>query len=364
LEINTKVSNHSRKIIHIDMDAFYASVEQLDNPELRGKPVAVGGSRERGVVAAASYEARKFGVRSAMASKIAKRKCPELIFVKPRFDRYTEISRKIRNIFLEYTDLVEPLSLDEAYLDVTFAKKGLPSATLIAKEIKQRIFDEIKLTASAGVSYNKFLAKVASDVNKPNGIFVVTPEKAQEFIDNLEIRKFFGIGKVTAEKLNKNGIWFGRDLKKMDRLELVRLFGKAGDYYYKICRGEDEREVQPSRERKSLGAEDTFSTDIFRAEELELELLKIVEVLWPRVERSKVRAKTLTLKFKYSDFEQHTRSNTIAGVFSSKTQLIDESKKLLNKEEGFTRGIRLLGLTLSNFIREEEGKPVQLGIQF
>ena len=347
------------------MDAFYASVEQLDKPELRGKPVVVGGSSERGVVAAASYEARKFGVRSAMASKIAKRKCPDLIFVKPRFDRYKEISNQIRNIFLEYTDLVEPLSLDEAYLDVTFAKKGKPSATLIAKEIKQRIFNELKLTASAGVSYNKFLANVASDVNKPNGIFVVTPAEAQEFIDNLEVRKFFGIGKVTAEKLNKNGIWFGRDLKKMDRFELVRLFGKAGDYYYKICRGEDDREVQPSRVRKSVGAEETFSVDIFRIEELEEEMIKIADILWPRVERANVRAKTLTLKFKYSDFEQHTRSSTINGYFSSKNKLISESKKLLNKDEGFSKGIRLLGLTLSNFIQDEiVSKPVQLVIEF
>jgi DNA polymerase-4 len=358
------VAENTQKIIHIDMDAFYASVEQLDNPELKGKPVAVGGSRERGVVAAASYEARKFGVRSAMPSKTAKRKCADLIFVKPRFDRYKEISNQIRNIFLEYTDLVEPLSLDEAYLDVTFAKKGLPSATLIAKEIKQRIFDEIHLTASAGVSYNKFLAKVASDVNKPNGIFVVTPKQAQEFIDNLEVRKFFGIGKVTAEKLNKNGIWFGRDLKKMDRLELVRMFGKAGDYYYKICRGEDEREVQPSRERKSVGAEDTFFTDLYRVEELEKELLKIADTLWPRIERSKVKAKTLTFKFKYADFEQHTRSNTITGYFISKNQLVAESLKLLNKGGGFSKGIRLLGLTVSNFIQDETGTPVQLVIEF
>ena len=248
------------------MDAFYASVEQLDNPELKGKPVAVGGSRERGVVAAASYEARKFGVRSAMSSKVAKRKCVDLIFVKPRFSRYKEISNQTRNIFLEYTDLVEPLSLDEAYLDVTYTKKGLPSATLIAKEITSRIFEETGLTASAGVSYNKFLAKVASDVNKPNGLFVVTPKEAQEFIDKLEVRKFFGIGKVTAKKLNNIGIWFGRDLKNMERLELVRMFGKAGNYYYDICRGIDNRKVQPSRERKSVGAENTFSNDSIRVD--------------------------------------------------------------------------------------------------
>ena len=346
------------------MDAFFASVEQLDNPGLRGLPVAVGGSGERGVVAAASYEARKFGVRSAIPSKIAIRKCPDLIFVKPRFSRYKEISNQIQNIFLEYSDLVEPLSLDEAYIDVTYAKKGKPSATLIAKEIKARIFEETQLTASAGVSYNKFLAKVASDINKPNGIFVITPESALEFIDNLEVRKFFGIGKVTAEKLNKIGIWFGRDLKKMDRLELINLFGKSGNYYYKICRGEDDREVEPSRERKSVGAEETFLSDIFQMKDLENEILKIADTLWPRIERSNARAKTLTLKYKYADFEQHTRSNTITGYFSSKNQLITESKKLLKKGGGFSKGIRLLGLTVSNFQGDETPKPVQLVIEF
>ena len=346
------------------MDAFYASVEQLDNPSLKGKPVAVGGSGERGVVAAASYEARKFGVRSALSSKVAKRKCPNLIFVKPRFARYKEISNQIRNIFFEYTDLVEPLSLDEAYLDVTFAKKGKPSATLIAKEIKQRILNETGLTASAGVSYNKFLAKVASDVNKPNGLFVVTPEQAQDFIDNLEVRKFFGIGKVTAKKLNQMGIWLGRDLKKIDRRELVRLFGKSGNYYYEISRGEDHRPVQPSRERKSVGAEQTFSTDLFYENDLEKEMLEIADILWERITRSAVKAKTLTLKYKYADFEQHTRSQTISTWFSSKEQLITESKKLLKSGGGFSKGIRLLGLTVSNFLQEEIKKPVQLTIEF
>ena len=346
------------------MDAFYASVEQLDNPELRGKPVAVGGEGERGVVAAASYEARKFGVRSAMPSKIARRKCQDLIFVKPRFSRYKEISNKIREIFFEYTDLVEPLSLDEAYLDVTYAKKGKPSATLIAREIKSRIFEETKLTASAGVSYNKFLAKVASDVNKPNGIFVITPKEAVEFIENLEVRKFFGIGKVTAEKLNKIGIWYGRDLKKMDRLELIRLFGKAGDYYYKICRGEDNRQVEPFQERKSVGAEETFIADLFYTADLEREMLQIADEVWRRTEKSEVKAKTLTLKFKYADFEQHTRSITIPGFFTSKSQLIAEGKKLLYKGGGFSKGIRLLGLTVSNFKQEEITKPVQLVIEF
>ncbi len=345
------------------MDAFYASVEQLDNPGLRGKPVAVGGSRERGVVAAASYEARKYGVRSAMASQVAKRKCKDLIFVKPRHSRYKEVSEQIRSIFFEYTDLVEPLSLDEAYLDVTYAKKGKPSATLIAQDIRRRIFEETKLTASAGVSYNKFLAKVASDVKKPNGIFVVTPGRAQEFIDNMEIRKFYGIGKVTAERLNKIGIWFGRDLRQIDRFELVRLFGKSGNYYYEICRGEDNRLVEPFRERKSVGAEETFSTDIFLLNELETELLQIAEYLWERYQRAGAKAKTLTLKYKYADFEQHTRSKTITGWYTLKVELIEGAKDLLRAEE-FIKGIRLLGLTLSNFKAEERNEPVQLTIEF
>lgn len=346
------------------MDAFFASVEQLDNPELHGKPVAVGSSGERGVVAAASYEARKFGVKSALSSRVAKRRCPDLIFVKPRFNRYKEISNQIRNLFLEYTDLVEPLSLDEAYLDVTYAKKGKPSATLIAKEITSRIFAETGLTASSGVSYNKFLAKVASDVNKPNGIFVITPDRAQEFIDELEVRKFFGVGKVTAQKLNEIGIWRGADLKNMERLELVRMFGKAGNYYYDICRGEDNRLVLASRQRKSVGAEQTFLTDLFYPTDLETELLAICDILWERIERAKVKGKTLTLKFKYSDFEQHTRSKTISGYFSTKAKLISEAKLLLKAGGGFSKGIRLLGLTVSNFLREEVSKPVQLAIDF
>lgn len=354
-----------RKIIHVDMDAFYASVEQLDQPDLKGKPVAVGGSSDRGVVAAASYEARRFGVRSAMASKVARRKCPDLIFVKPRFSRYKEISNQIRNIFFEYTDLVEPLSLDEAYMDVTFAKKGLPSATLIAKEIRQRIFEETGLTASAGVSYNKFLAKVASDVNKPNGIFVVTPKQAKAFIEELEVKKFFGIGKVTASKLNKMGVWYGKDLLKIERLELVKAFGKAGNYYYNICRGIDERPVQPSRERKSVGAENTFGKDIYESEDLEKELFRIAEKVWERTSQSDVKAKTLTLKYKYADFEQHTRSKTLETFFQTKETFWEESKKLLHSDEGFSKGIRLLGLTLSNFQHEEIVKDaVQLIIEF
>jgi DNA polymerase-4 len=261
--------------------------------------------------------------------------------------------------------LVEPLSLDEAYLDVTYAKKGLPSATLIAKEIKQRIFDCTGLTASAGVSYNKFLAKVASDVNKPNGIFVVTPDKAQAFIDRLEVRKFFGIGKVTAEKLNKMGVWYGSDLKKVDRLELSRLFGKAGNYYYHICRGEDKREVQASRERKSVGAENTFSSDLFLEDDLENALGKIADKVWERAVKSKVKAKTLTLKFKYADFEQHTRSKTLDAYYNNKELFLKESFKLMQIEGGFQKGIRLLGLILSNFVDEnKENKVVQLVLKF
>lgn len=346
------------------MDAFFASVEQLDNPELRGKPVAVGGSGERGVVAAASYEARRFGVKSAVSSKVANRRCPDLIFVKPRFNRYKEISDQVRKIFLEYTDLVEPLSIDEAYLDVTMAKKGLPSATLIAKEIMNRIFVETGLTASAGVSYNKFLAKVASDVNKPNGIFVITPNQAQEFIDNLEVKRFFGIGKVSAKKLNEIGIWFGRDLKQLDRHELIRMFGKAGNYYFEICRGDDNRVVQPSRERKSVGAENTFLTDLFLISEIEKEMLKIAEILWSRIEQANVKGKTLTLKYTYSDFEKHTRSKTVSGYINSKEFLVKEGNGLLKSGGGFDRGIRLLGLTVSNFIREEKSEPVQLTLEF
>ena len=345
------------------MDAFFASVEQLDNPKLKGKPIAVGGSRERGVVAAASYEARRYGVRSAMSSKLAKRKCPDLIFVRPRFDRYKEISQKIRDLFFEYTDLVEPLSLDEAFLDVTYAKKGKPSATLIAKEIRQRIKQITGLTASAGVSYNKFLAKTASDVNKPDGIFVITPDQAQMFLDKLEVRKFFGIGKVTAEKLNKMGIWNGSDLKKISRFEMIRLFGKAGNYFYEICRGEDSRPVEPFHERKSVGAEQTFLTDLYKIDELEEEMLKIAEMLWERILKAGVKAKTLTIKFKYADFERHTRSKTISKWFSTKELLILETKILLHTIN-FIKGIRLLGLTVSNFINEESREPVQLTMDF
>lgn len=345
------------------MDAFYASVEQRDNPALRGKPVAVGGDTARGVVAAASYEARRYGVRSAISSKVAHRRCPDLIFVRPRFDVYKAMSEQIRSIFFEYTDLVEPLSLDEAYLDVTYAKKGKPSATLIAREIKSRIFAETGLTASAGVSFNKFLAKVASDINKPDGLFVITPDQAEAFIDNLEVRKFYGIGKVTAQKMNQNGLWFGRDLRKLDRHELIRLFGKAGNYYYEIVRGIDDRPVVPFHERKSLGAENTFETDLFLFSQMVPEIEQVVATVWRRLQRSGLKGRTLTLKIKFADFEQITRSKTRQDYYTSAEMILDEGLKLLKAEEPFARGIRLLGLTLSNFYIPEKG-PVQLVLNF
>lgn len=345
------------------MDAFFASVEQLDDPALRGKPVVVGGSGERGVVAAASYEARRFGVRSAMSSSLAKRKCPDLIFVKHRFPRYKEISLQIGSIFSEYTDLVEPLSLDEAFLDVSYTKKGKPSATLIAAEIRSRIYDETGLTASAGVSYNKFLAKVASDVNKPNGMFVIPPGEAQDFIDGLEVKRFFGIGKVSAKKLNEIGIWFGRDLKKLERHELIRMFGKAGNYYFDICRGIDNRPVQPYKERKSVGIENTFTNDLYLTTEIEQELINTVQSLWKRMERANKYGRTLTLKFTYSDFEKHTRSKTLNLPISSLAQLEKEALQLF-KSITLLKSIRLLGLTVSNFKREKQSPVVQLTIDF
>lgn len=352
-----------RKIIHVDMDAFYASVEQRDNPDLRGKPVVVGGDHERGVVAAASYEARKYGVRSAMSSILARRKCPHLIFVRGNFDKYKQVSRQIREIFHEYTDLVEPLSLDEAFLDVTHAKKGKPSATLIAREIKAKIKETTGLTASAGVSYCKFLAKVASDVNKPDGLFVITPADAEAFLEQLEIGKFFGIGKKTAEKLNKQGIYTGADLKKMDQAGLIRQFGKAGSYYYKIVRGIDDRPVVSSRERKSLGAENTFSVDYSDLGDLQEQLLKIEAEVWRRLHRSQIFGRTLTLKIKFSDFEQITRSRTQFDLFDSPEIIHEVAAQLLQNEAPFVKGIRLLGLTVSNFPNEERG-PVQLTIEF
>lgn len=335
------------------MDAFFASVEQRDNPELKGKAIAVGGSSERGVVAAASYEARKYGVRSAMSSIIAKRKCPHLIFVAPRFDRYKEVSAKVRNIFFEYTDLVEPLSLDEAYLDVTQNKKGNPSASLIAREIRQKILDKTGLTASAGISINKFIAKIASDYNKPNGQKTINPEEVEAFLEELDIRKFFGVGKVTAEKMYQLGIFTGKDLKAKSVEFLNENFGKSGRHYYEVVRGIHHGEVKPHRIRKSLGAEHTFeeniSSEVFMLEKLE----RIAEELEKRLTRNKVAGKTITLKIKYSDFSLQTRSRTLLYYISSKDLILEITKELLFQEK-MKNSVRLLGISLSNLNTDEQ----------
>lgn len=345
------------------MDAFYASVEQRDNPDLRGKPVAVGGDRQRGVVAATSYEARKYGVHSAMSSKIALIKCPQLIFVKPNFEKYKTVSRQIRTIFESYTDLVEPLSLDEAFLDVTFTKRGKPSATLIARDIRKEILEVTKLTASAGVSYNKFLAKVASDVKKPNGQYVITPNEAEAFLDKLKIEKFFGVGKVTAQKFNAIGVYNGADLKLLSRERLISLFGKAGSYYFEIVRGNDERPVEPHRERKSIGAENTFESDLSSREDLLFQLSNLADEVSRRIERAGISGKTVTLKVKFNNFEQITRSKTHYTYFNSHEELLKIGTELLLRELPFEMGVRLLGLTLSNFTPEIKG-PIQLTIRF
>lgn len=351
-----------KKIIHVDMDAFYASVEQRDNPSYRGKPLAVGGSRERGVVAAASYEARQYGVRSAMASALAYRKCPQLIFVKPRFEVYKKVSNQIRSIFHEYTDLVEPLSLDEAYLDVTVNKKGLPSATLIAGEIRQRILEKTGLTASAGISVNKFLAKTASDINKPNGQYLIKPEKAAEFVATLPIHKFHGIGKVTAEKMHGLGIQHGADLRRWTEASLVKQFGKSGRYYYQIARGIDTREVNPNRIRKSIGAENTFSENLIDEREMLEELQEIAMEVAHRLQKGQRQGKTLTLKIKFGDFVQITRSKTISYPFSSLETIHSLSQELLLQEKLEGKEVRLLGLTVSGLDQPQSGG--QLTIQF
>ncbi len=299
-----------RKIIHVDMDAFYASVEQRDNPELRGKPVAVGGSAARGVVAAASYEARTFGVRSAMPSVTAKRRCPDLIFVKPRFDVYRAVSAQIREIFAEHTDLIEPLSLDEAYLDVTENKQNLSAATEIATIIRARIKEVTGLNASAGISYCKFLAKMASDLNKPNGQAVITPKAGPDFVANLPVKKFHGVGPATAAKMQRLGIETGADLREKPLTFLQEHFGKSGGWYYRISRGIDERPVQPNRERKSVGAEDTFMTDIFDLDAARAELVPLAEKVWRHCQAKQITGRTVTLKVKFADFQQISRSRT------------------------------------------------------
>ncbi|MFV5701590.1 DNA polymerase IV [Flavobacterium sp. XS2P12] len=352
----------NRKIIHVDMDAFYASVEQMDNPLLRGKPIAVGGSENRGVVAAASYEARKFGVRSAISGVMAKKNCPELIFVRPRFDRYKEISTKIHKIFHDYTDLVEPLSLDEAYLDVTNNKKGNPSATLLAQEIRQRIFNEVGLTASAGISVNKFVAKIASDYNKPNGQKTVNPDEVISFLEELPIRKFHGVGKVTTEKMYQLGIFTGLELKSKSLEFLEKHFGKSGGFYYNVVRGIHNSEVKSNRITKSVAAEHTFdvnlSSEIYMLEQLET----IASALERRLKKYNVAGKTVTLKIKYSDFTQQTRSKTLPYFISDKALIVEVVKELLYQER-MKDSVRLLGISLSN-LNTEEKKFVVVQLKF
>lgn len=342
-----------RKIIHIDMDAFFASVEQLDHPELRGKPVAVGGSSDRSVVAAASYEARKFGVRSAMSSVIAKRLCPELIFVSHNFNRYNEFSSMVFDIFSQYSDKVEPLSIDEAFLDVTSDRKGIGSGTIIAESIRRDIKQKTGLTASAGISYNKFLAKIASDIKKPDGLFVIKPDDAQKFIDELPVEKFYGIGKVTALNMHKLGIHKGYDLRQWDIDSLIRNFGKAGEFFFNIARGIDERPVEPDQDRKSVGTELTYEKDLTTRFEIIAELYKLEKELFERLDHAMTTGRTITLKIKFSDFRQITRSRTIHNYihdFNSLHREVTAIRKSLDLEG---ERIRLMGVTVSNLITED-----------
>jgi DNA polymerase-4 len=352
----------NRKIIHIDMDAFYASVEQMDNPALRGKPIAVGGSENRGVVSAASYEARKFGVRSAISGVLAKKYCPDLIFVPPRFDRYKEISRQIHKIFQDYTDLIEPLSLDEAYLDVTVNKKGNPSASLLAQEIRMRIFNEVGLTASAGISVNKFIAKIASDYNKPNGQKTVNPDEIISFLEQLSIGKFYGVGKVTTEKMYQLGIFTGVDLKNKSLEFLEKHFGKSGSFFYNVVRGIHNSEVKSNRITKSVAAEHTFdvnlTSEIFMSEQLE----KIATTLERRLKKYQISGKTVTLKIKYSDFSQQTRSKTLPYFISDKGLIFETVKELLYQER-MKDSVRLLGIAMGN-LNTEEKKAVVVQLKF
>jgi len=349
-----------RKIIHIDMDAFFASVEQRDNPGLRGKPVAVGGSAQRGVVAAASYEARQFGVRSAMPSVTAKRKCPDLIFVKPRFEVYKAVSLQIREIFSDYTSLIEPLSLDEAYLDVTENLKGMASATAIAREIRETIRRVTGLTASAGVSYNKFLAKLASDQDKPDGLFVITPRMGPAFVETLPIGRFHGIGPATEAKMAGLGIHTGADLKGQSLDRLQGRFGKAGSYYYWIARAIDHRPVRADRIRKSVGAENTFSTDLTSLADMQERLQPILDKLWRHCEASGVYGRTVTLKVKFTDFEQITRSRSWPSAIDSRDMLQRAAFELLEPLIPVSKGVRLLGVTVSSLGHHEGEATPQL----
>jgi len=349
-----------RKIIHIDMDAFYASVEQRDNPNLRGKPVAVGGSAERGVVAAASYEARKFGVRSAMASVTAKRQCLDLIFVKPRFEIYKAISRQIREIFAEHTPIIEPLSLDEAYFDVTENLQCIPLARDVALRIREKIKAETGLNASAGISYNKFLAKLASDHRKPNGQYVISPEMGPAFVETLPVGKFHGIGPATAAKFNAFGIWTGLDIRNQSLAFLQENFGKSGTYYYWISRGIDERPVRANRVRKSVGAENTFSTDLTDFDAMVAELQPLIDRVWRHCESAGTRGRTVTLKVKFADFEIITRSRSISLAVASRDDLAQLATGLLKDNLPLSKAVRLLGVSLSSLQGGDDAEPPQL----
>jgi DNA polymerase IV len=350
-----------RKIIHVDMDAFYASVEQRDDPSLKGRPVAVGGGH-RGVVMAASYEARKYGVRSAMPSVTARRRCPDLIFVKTRFDVYRAVSQQIRAIFLDYTDLVEPLSLDEAYLDVTEDRHGLGTARAVAEDIRRRIRDETGLTASAGVSYCKFIAKLASDHRKPDGLCVITPERGAEFVASLAVARFHGVGPVTAKKMEQLGILTGADLREWSLPALEAQFGSSGQWYWRICRGIDEREVKPDRPYKSVSAERTFDEDLRDPERLAGELERIAGYAWDRVERAEVAGRTVTLKVKFGDFTLITRSKSFTAPVPDLPAFTAAGQTLLAALHPLPRGIRLLGLGLHNLCESTESEPLQLGL--
>ncbi len=338
-----------RKVIHVDMDAFYASVEQRDRPELRGRPVAVGYPAKRGVVAAASYEARAFGVRSALPAVTAMRRCPELVFVSPRFEVYRDVSRQIHTIFADYTDLIEPLALDEAYLDVTQNRQAIATAWATARTIRARIAEETGLNASAGVSYNKFLAKIASGQRKPNGQFAITPDMGEAFVATLPVARFHGVGPVMAKKMHDLGIQTGADLKALSLLELRRHFGKSGDWYYGISRGEDDRAVNPNRERKSSGSETTFADDLTDPAAIEAGVLSMAGDVWSWCEKTAARGRTVTVKIKWADFQQSTRGRSFDGPIDSREQLDQASLALIRSVFPLPKGVRLVGVTLSNF---------------
>ncbi len=349
-----------RKIIHIDMDAFFASVEQRDQPHYRGKPVAVGATpNQRGVVCAASYEARKFGIHSAMSSRVAVQRCPHLIFVPPRFEVYRAISQQIRAIFEQHTDLVEPVALDEAYLDVTENKLGLPYATTIAREIRASIFAETGLTASAGVSFNKFLAKMASGLNKPNGLTVILPERAESFVESLPIEKFHGVGKVSATKMHELNIHTGTDLKQRSETELVQQFGKVGHYYFKIARAQDDRIVEANRIRKSVGAETSYAQDLSDKAVMLHELETIAQTVYQRLERHQTGGRTITLKVKFANYQQITRSRTVIRSINEVAAIVSLAQELFEAVELEGRNVRLLGISLSNLGWERTIAPLQ-----